>query len=158
MISKLNNHEYIILELIPTNPNPKKGDIAQLSALKLKGLTLIDRFDYRLTKEKINNIYIENIISYDPEKFTYCQTTSDIMTAFQKWIKKDLLLIIDNDYTKAYLKGIKNKKESIFEYLHTCCYDEVFTELKTKYHLEDSNYIVDLLYESLIYESNHEGE
>ena len=158
MIEKLNEKEYIIVEIRPTSRDPKKGDIAQLSALKLKGLTLIDRFDYRLRKDLINNIYIEKMIDYDEENFIYKDSTKEIMNDFKKFINKDLLLIIDNDYTKDYLGALKNKKESIFKYLNTCFYDDVFTELMDKYHLEKSNYIVDILYESLIYESNNKGE
>lgn len=158
MINKLENKEYIIVEIIPTSPNPEKGDIAQLSALKLNGLTLVDRFDYRLNEDNINNIYIKEMIDYDKENFIYKDTTKEIKDEFKKWIKKDLLLIIDNDYTKEYLKEYKNKKESIFSYLNTCFYDDVFNELIEKYHLEKSNYIVDILYESLIYESNNQGE
>lgn len=154
MIKDLENKEYIILEIIPTSPNPDKGEVAQLSALKLNGLTLLDRFDYRLKEENINNIYIEEMINYDKENFTYKETTKEILDDFKKWIGKDLLLIIDNDYTKDYLKKYKNKKESIFEYLDTCFYDDVFNEIIKKYNLEASNYIVDLLYEALIYESN----
>lgn len=158
MINKLENKEYIIVEIIPTSPNPEKGDIAQLSALKLNGLTLVDRFDYRLNEDNINNIYIKEMINYDKENFIYKNTTKEIKDEFKKWIKKDLLLIIDNDYTKEYLKEYKNKKESVFSYLDTCFYDDVFNELIEKYHLEKSNYIVDILYESLIYESNNQGE
>ena len=45
--------KYIILELIPTASTKEKGDIIQLSALKLEDLNLIDRFDYTLVEEKI---------------------------------------------------------------------------------------------------------
>ena len=158
MINKLENKEYIIVEIIPTSPNPKTGDIAQLSALKLKGLNLIDRFDLRLNEDKINNIYIKEMINYDKENFLYKDSTKEIKDEFKKFIDKDLLLIIDNDYTKDYLEEYKNKKESIFSYLNTCFYDDVFNELIEKYHLESTNYIVDLLYESLIYESNNENK
>ena len=147
MINKLENKEYIIVEIIPTSPNPEKGDIAQLSALKLNGLTLVDRFDYRLNEDKVDNIYIKEMINYDKENFIYKDTTKEIKDDFKKWIKKDLLLIIDNDYTKEYLKEYKNKKESIFSYLNTCFYDDVFNELIEKYHLEKSTYIVDILYD-----------
>lgn len=155
MIKELENKEYIILELIPTSPDADKGKIAQLSALKIKGLTLIDRFDYRLNPKNVKNIYIEEMISYDKENFIYKETTDEILNDFKKWIKKDLLLIIDNQYTKDYLKSIKNHQESIFKYLGTIFYDDVFNEIINKYNLEPSNYIVDLLYESLIYESNN---
>lgn len=158
MIKDLENKEYIILEIIPTSPNPEKGEVAQLSALKLKGLTLLDRFDYRLKEDNINNIYIEEMINYDKENFIYKETTKEILNDFKKWIGRDLLLIIDNDYTKDYLKKYKNKKESIFKYLDTCFYDDVFNEIIKKYNLEASNYIVDLLYEALIYESNKENK
>ena len=158
MIKDLENKEYIILEIIPTSPNPEKGEVAQLSALKLKGLTLLDRFDYRLKEDNINNIYIEEMINYDKENFIYKETTKEILDYFKKWIGRDLLLIIDNDYTKDYLKKYKNKKESIFKYLDTCFYDDVFNEIIKKYNLEASNYIVDLLYEALIYESNKENK
>ena len=46
----MNGKKYIILEIIPTKV--LGGDIAQLSALKLEGLELKDRFDYRLCEEK----------------------------------------------------------------------------------------------------------
>ena len=49
----MDEKKYIILEIIPTAVDPKKGEIAQLSALKLNGLNLIDRFDYRLNDDKI---------------------------------------------------------------------------------------------------------
>jgi len=42
----LNKEKYIILEIVPTAVDPKKGDIAQLSALKIDGIKLVDRFDY----------------------------------------------------------------------------------------------------------------
>jgi len=155
MISNLENKEYIIVEIIPTTTNPETGEIAQLSALKLNGLTLIDRFDYRLVEDKIDNIYIKEMINYDKENFIYRETTKEIKSEFKKWIKKDLLLIIDNNYTKEYLKDYHNEKESIFKYLNTEFNDDVFNELIEKYHLEKSNYIVDLLFESLIYESNN---
>ena len=157
MINGLNKKEYIIVEIIPTHPDPNKGQIAQLSALKLKGLKLIDRFDYRLKNELINNVYIEEMINYDRENFIYENSTKEILDEFKKFIKKDLLLIIDNDYTNDYLKNITNEKESIFKYLNTYFYDDVFNELIEKYHLEKSNYIVDLLYEALIYESNNDN-
>ena len=45
--------KYIILEIIPTKVSG--GDVAQLSALKINGIKLEDRFDYRLDKNKIND-------------------------------------------------------------------------------------------------------
>ena len=61
--------EYIILELIPTAIHPTKGDIIQLSALKLKGIQLQDRFDERLEERLIALQDFKDLISYDKESF-----------------------------------------------------------------------------------------
>ena len=34
-------------------------------------------------------------------------------------------------------------------------FEDIFSSLREKYNLEPSNYLVDLLYEALIYESNN---
>ena len=148
----MNGRKYIILEIIPTALDPKKGEIAQLSALKINDLELIDRFDYRLIEEKINNIDIIKMISYDKDEFTYVKTTRTLLSRFKKWIKDYDLLIIDNLYTENYLKKIKNKKESIFKYLNMDFSDDVIDKIMDKYKLQPSNHIVDLLYEALLFE------
>lgn len=147
--------EYVIVELIPTSLNPNKGDIIQLSALKINDLKIIDRFDYRLIDEKIPLKDLIDLINYDKESFIYKNTTEEILSDFKCWIKDLPLLIIDNSYTKNYLKIVDNKKESIFNYLNTTYSDDVIEKLIKKYNLQPSNYIVDLLFESLIYESNN---
>lgn len=149
----MNEKKYIILEIIPTAVDPNRGEIAQLSALKLDGLQLIDRFDYRLVDKKINNVDIINMISYDNESFTYVDTTKEILSKFKKWIEDYDLLIIDNLYTRNYLNDIKNNKESIFKYFNMEFSDDVIDKVIDKYKLEPSNYIVDLLYEALIFEN-----
>ena len=53
------------------------------------------------------------------------------------------------------LKDIENEKESVFNHLNMKYHDYIIDEVINKYHLEPSNYIVDLLYEALIYESNN---
>lgn len=147
--------KFIILEIIPSAINPSKGDIIQLSALKIDGLKLIDRFDYRLDKEKVNNMDLLNMTSYDNDMFIYLNTSRKIKMKFKKWIEDYKLLIIDNNYTRNYLKGIKNKKESIFKYLNMTESNEVIDEMMKKYNLNPSYHIVDLLYEALIAESNN---
>ena len=147
--------KYVILEIIPTALDPKKGEIAQLSALKLNGLNLIDRFDYRLNDDKIKIEDIKNMISYDKDSFNYVDSKEEILTNFQEFIEDYDLLIIDNEYTANYLEDIENKKESIFKYLKMDFSDDVIEEVIDKYKLEPSNYIVDLLYEALIFESNN---
>ena len=49
----LEKDQYIIVEVIPTHSKAEKGTIAQLSALKLEGLKLLDRFDYRLKDDSL---------------------------------------------------------------------------------------------------------
>lgn len=148
----MNGRKYIILEIIPTALDPKKGEIAQISALKINDLELIDRFDYRLIEEKINNIDIIKMISYDKDEFTYVKTTRTILSRFKKWIEDYELLILDNLYTENYLEKIKNKRESIFKYLNMEFSDDVIDRVMEKYKLQPSNHIVDLLYEALLFE------
>lgn len=151
----MDEKKYIILEIIPTAVDPKKGEIAQLSALKLNGLNLIDRFDYRLNDDKIKIEDIKNMISYDKDSFNYVDSKEEILTNFQEFIEDYDLLIMDNEYTANYLEDIENKKESIFKYLELDFSDDVIEIVIDKYKLEPSNYIVDLLYEALIFESNN---
>ena len=75
-----------------------------------------------------------------------------ILEEFKNWIQDYPLLIIDNEYTKNYLSSIPNPKESIFKYLDILNDDKVIDKMISKYQLEPSNYIVDLLYEALIQE------
>ena len=147
--------KYIIVEIIPTAISPEKGPVAQISALKLDCLTLIDRFDYRLEENLIYNQDILRMINYDKDKFTYLDSNNRIIEEFKNWSEGLDLLIIDNLYTNNYLKSLKNKKKDIFSYLNLEYSNEVIDEVKKKYNLEDSDYIVDLLYEALIYESNN---
>ena len=148
------NKKYIILEIIPTAISPEKGPIAQLSALKLEGLNIIDRFDYRLNEKIIYNKDILNMINYDKDIFTYVDDEKIILEKFKNWTEDLDLLIIGNPYTNNYLKYLPNTKESIFNYLGLKFSDDVIDKLITKYKLQPSNHIVDLLYESLIYSSN----
>ena len=147
--------KYIIVELIPSHSSSEKGVIVQLQALKIERLELIERFDYRLIDEKIENKDLLNMISYDKESFKYVLDSKEIIRDFKKFSKGIPLLIIDNSYTIDYLKEFKNKKESIFKYLDLEFSEDVFSKIITKYNLEVSNHLVDLLYEALIYESNN---
>ena len=67
----LQKDKYIIVEIIPTHSKSTKGFIAQISALKLDGIKLIDRFDYRVKDELIENDDLKQLISYDKNMFTY---------------------------------------------------------------------------------------
>lgn len=147
--------EYIILEIIPTTSKKETGKIIQIQALKLNNLKLLDRLDIRLDESNITNPDLLAMISYDKENFTYFQDEEKLLETFKNFISDLPLLIIDNEYTKDYLKDFTNLKESIFKYLNLELTDDVFPNLINKYHLEPSNNLVDLLYEGLIYESNN---
>lgn len=149
---ELRNKKYVILELIPTSSNPKYGFIAQMQALKIDGINLLGRFDYRMDKSKINNEQIIEMLNYDNDKFKYVKKKETIINNFKKFIGDLPLLIIDNDYTKKYLEDIDNKKESIFEYFNIEVNEFSFDNLIKKYDLESTNHLVDLLYEALIKE------
>ncbi len=146
----LKNKRYIILEIIPTKVIG--GDVAQISALKINGIKLEDRFDYRLDKSKINVPEILNMINYDNDSFKYVMSTKSLMKNFKKFIEDLPLLIIDNSYTRNYLEEFDNEKESVFKYLNLDITDDVFDRLINKYNLKVSNYLVDLIYEALIKE------
>lgn len=148
----LKNSKYVILEIIPTSSNAKKGDVAQLSALKINGIKLEERFDYRLDKSLINIPDILNMIDYDNDSFKYVKNTKTIMSKFKKFIGDLPLLIIDNEYTKDYLSNLDNEKYSVFDYLGLDVTFDVFDNLIKKYNLEPSYHLVDLLYEALIME------
>lgn len=147
--------KYVIVEIIPEAISPDKGNLVQISALKLEDLKLIDRFDYRIKEEKISNSDILDIISYDKDLFTYLDSTQELLDEFQKWIGDLSILILDNEYTNNFLANIKNKKESIASLLKMEYSDDFIDRIIKKYKLEPTNYIVDLMYEALIYESNN---
>lgn len=146
----LSKEKYIIVELIPTSIFKQNGVLVQLSALKLEGIHLIDRFDYRICEEKVPFPDFIDMCSYDKESFVYANSTDEILNNFEEWIEDLPLLIIDNPYTRNYLQTISNKKLSIFEYLNIENDNQAIENMITRYHLEPSNYVVDLLYEALI--------
>jgi len=150
----MKNKQYVIVELIPEAISPEKGNLVQLSAIKIKGLELMDRFDYRLEEELVNNADVKKMVSYDSEVFNYVKSTEELLLEFEKWIGRTTLLILNNEYTNNFLVGINNKKEFIGDYLEEEYSDDFIEKIIDKYNLESSNYIVDLLYEALIYESN----
>jgi hypothetical protein len=151
---ELENKKYIIVEIIPTYSTSDKGFIAQISALKLDGIKLLDRFDYRINKDLINNDYVKSMINYDNDSFTYLDNKEEIKDKFKEWIEELPLLLLDNTYTLDYFKDIENNKELVYDYLDMEYNNEVFNNLLTKYNLEPSDHLVDLVYEAIINESN----
>ena len=151
---ELENKKYIIVEIIPTYSTSDKGFIAQISALKLDGIKLLDRFDYRINKDLIENDYVKSMLNYDNDSFTYLDNKEEIKDKFKEWIEELPLLLLDNTYTLDYFKDIKNNKELVYDYLDMEYNNEVFNNLLTKYNLEPSDHLVDLVYEAIINESN----
>lgn len=146
------NGKYIIVEIIPTSLNPDKGTIVQLSALKLNGLKLMDRFDFRLKEEMVPYKQFLDIINYDKDAFTYVGSKEEMLRKFKKWSNKLPILIIDNLYTENYLSSLPNNIESILPYFKMEYSEDVIDRIISKYGLEYSNYIVDILYDALIKE------
>lgn len=142
--------KYIIVEIIPTALTKEKGDIIEMTALKLNGLTLEDRFNFRLNEDKVLLKDFLKIINYDKKLFTYKNSTEEILEAFKEWAGNLPLLIIDNSYTLNFLSDLENSKESIFKYLGKNYHDQIIEELIKEYNIESTNYIVDVLYECLI--------
>ena len=153
----LQKDEYIIVEVIPTHSDSEKGIIAQIRALKLKGIKLKERFDYRVTNKYIENEDIKNMISYDKDMFTYVNNPVFIKEKFKQWAKNYPLLLIEESYTKDYLKDLNNKKELVYPYLQLDYSLDIFERIMKKYSLKPSNHLVDLIYEAIIYEGNNKS-
>lgn len=151
----LQKDNYIIVEIIPTHSDSEKGIIAQISALKLKGIKLEDRFDYRVTNKLIDNEDIKQMISYDKKMFTYVDNQYFIIEKFKQWAKDYPLLLIEDSYTKDYLKELDNVKELVYPYLQLDYSLDIFERIMKKYSIEPSNHLVDIIYEAIIYEGNN---
>jgi len=148
----LGKDKYIIVEIIPTHSDSNKGTIAQISALKLEGIKLLDRFDYRIKDELIENEDIRNLISYDKNMFTYVDNIYFIIEKFKDWAKDLPILILEDSYTIDYLKELDNKKELIYPYLNMEYSIDVFSKIMDKYKIEPTPHLVDILYEAIIFE------
>ena len=147
----LHKDKYILVEIIPTHSDSDKGFIAQISALKLDGIKLLDRFDYRVKDELIENEDLRNIISYDKEMFTYVDNIYFIIEKFKRWAEDLPILIMEEEYTPNYLKELNNKKEIIYPYIDVEYSNDVFNKIMDKYKIEPSNHLVDILYEAIIF-------
>ena len=151
----LTRDKYIIVEIIPTSSKASTGFIAQISALKLDGLKLIDRFDYRVDDKFLKNNDIKKIINYDNDMFNYVDNIYFIKEKFKSWVKDYPLLLVEESYTKDYLKELDNKKELVYKYLDMDYSLDIFDRIIKKYNLVPSNHLVDLIYEAIIYENNN---
>ncbi len=146
----LEKDKYIIVEIIPTSLKKENGQVVELTALKVDGLKLIDRFNYRLNKDNVSIKEFTDMCSYDDDKFTYLDQSSDILNEFKNWVEDLPIFIIDNTYTLNYFDDLDNKLELVFPYLDLDFNGNVIQEMIDKYKLEASNYMVDLVYEAII--------
>jgi len=151
----LQKDKYIIVEIIPTHSNPEKGFIAQISALKLNGIKLEDRFDYRVEDKFIESEDIKNMIKYDKKNFNYVNNIYFIIEKFKRWAKDYPLLLLEESYTKDYFKDLNNNKELVYPYLGLEFEPNIFDKIIKKYNLELSDHLVDLIYEAIIFEGNN---
>ena len=147
----LSKDKYIIVEIIPTRSSSKNGFIAQISALKLEGLKLIERFDYRVKDELLDSKDLIQLLSYDKNMFTYVDNDVFIPEKFKQFVEDLPLLVFDDKYTLDYLSYLDNKKELVYPYIGVEYNEFVFDDIKKKYNLEDSNHLVDLIYEAIIF-------
>ena len=154
---KLDKDKYIIVEIIPNHSNYKKGCICQIQDLKLNVIKLIDRFDYRLTDNLVNNITVLNTMKYDCDMFKYVFDTDTMLNDFKKFVGDYNIFIVEDSYTLDYLSYLDNKMELIYPYLNMEYSLDVFDKIIDKYNLDPSNHLVDLIYEAIIYESNNEN-
>ena len=95
------------------------------------------------------------MIQYDKKNFTYVNNIYFIIEKFKQWAKDYPLLLLEEKYTKKYLKELPNKKEIVYPYLDLEEEPHVFDKIINKYNLEVSNHLVDLIYEAIIYEGNN---
>ena len=146
----LKNGKYVILEVIPTAPNKENGDIVELTALKIDDMKLVDRFNYRLKKEKVTLKDLLEVCSYDDDDFIYLYNNDEILNNLKEFVGDLPLLLIDNTYTLNFLDELTNQKELIFSYLDLEFNDQVIQNMIDKYSLEASNYLVDLVFEAII--------
>lgn len=147
--------KYIILELIPDGIDPDKGIVLQVSGLKLNGLELVDRFDYRINEDKVRIKEFLEMLNYDKDNFTYVDDDKIILSKLKEWVSDLPILLVDDTYTLNFLEDFNNSKELIFSLYNLENTSDVFEKIMKKYNLEPSNYLVDILYEALIYESNN---
>ena len=144
------NGKIVILELIPTNLKNKNGSIIQLSALKLDNLKLLDRFDYRINDDYLPIKEMKEWINYDNDSFIYVNSEDEILSNFKDFCDNCDLYIIDNNYTKDFIKYLNNNIYNILDYLNLEYSDDIIDIIMEKYNIQPTNHIVDILYEALM--------
>ncbi len=99
----LSKDKYVILEIIPTGINKDSGEIVALNALKVDGLKLVDRFNYRLNKDNVQLKEFLEMCNYDDKDFIYLDNSMDILDKLKDFVEDLPLVLIDNVYTFKFL-------------------------------------------------------
>ena len=136
--------EGILLELIPSKS--KDGDIIQIEALDIKNNEIINRLNIRYLAESLDQKLID-MISYDKDDHSYLDSTESMLRALKDFAKDKTIYIMDNSYTKDYLKEFNT---SFIEDFLGEEKDNFLERMIKKYNIQPTNYIVDILYESII--------
>ena len=77
---------------------------------------------------------------------------------FKQWSKGYPLLLLEESYTKDYLGELDNDMELVYKYLDLEYGLDVFDRIMKKYNLQASDHLVDLIYESIIFESDNKKD
>lgn len=136
--------EGILLELIPSKN--KDGDIIQIEALDIKNNQVINRLNIRYLAKNLDQKLID-MISYDKDDHIYLDSIEAMLKALKDFAKDKTIYIMDNGYTKDYLKEFNTS--FIEEFLEEEK-DGFLERMIKKYNIKPTNYIVDILYESII--------
>ncbi len=148
-------NEYVIVEIIPNRSKRELGgSIEQVSCLKIKDLYLVDSLYLRHNPEYIDIPDLVKMLDYGHDYFETTDYVNEVESRFKEFIGKTPLLIMDNDYTKNYLKDYPNKKKSIFKELDVEEHSNVFQEIMDLYGIQPTDDLVTILYEALISKHN----
>ena len=137
-------NEGILLELIPSKS--KDGDIIQIEALDIKNNEIIKRLNIRYLAKNLDQKLID-MISYDKNDHIYLDSTEEMLKALKDFAKDKTIYIMDNSYTRDYLKEFNT---SFIEEFLDEEKDGFLERMINKYNIKPTNYIVDILYESII--------
>lgn len=136
--------EGILLELIPSKS--KDGDIIQIEALDIKNNEIINRLNIRYLAKNLDQKLID-MISYDKEDHIYLDSNEEMLKALKDFANDKTIYILDNSYTKEYLKEFNT---SFVEDFLSEEKENFLERMIKKYNIQPTNYIVDILYESII--------
>ena len=130
--------------------NARENLVSEIKKRKFKRILVVS------DENLVNNKDLLEMISYDKDNFIYTDNPDLILSEFKKWSGDLPIMLIEKDYTKEYLASLNNKMELVYPYLEVEYNYDVFNTIMNKYQIEASNYLVDIIYEAIILESNNE--